>query len=219
MNIYGIDAYKNTTTYSAKSTVKTSDEKAAANTSAAEKTAQTKAPATDTLELSPEAKKTAETYTKPTKAADENTVSKLWAESEQKINEFKQMLEQMLAKQAKTNGAQEKNGSTSESSSFDFSMEISVKISGTSLSTTEGVGDNDYWGIEQTAQRLFDFAYGLAGDDKELMKTMVQAVKDGFGAVEDIFGGEGKLPDISYSTYDRTMELFDNYFNGDNAEE
>lgn len=81
------------------------------------------------------------------------------------------------------------------------------------VEATDAVGENDFWGVNQTAQRIFDFAVSLSGGDKDKLEMLKNSVMKGFKEAENLFGGS--LPDISYQTLDKINELFDNY---DNAE-
>lgn len=71
------------------------------------------------------------------------------------------------------------------------------------------LSDDGYWGVEQTSQRMFDFAKAFTGGNPEDMAKAKDAVTEGFKQAEALFGGQ--LPEISYKTYDATMEKFDNY--------
>ncbi len=75
----------------------------------------------------------------------------------------------------------------------------------------EDISDDGYYGATQTAQRIFDFACALAGDDEELMKKMQEAVAKGFELAEKAWGST--LPDVSYQTLDKVNSLFEDYFN------
>lgn len=72
----------------------------------------------------------------------------------------------------------------------------------------------DYWSAEATAERIFDFAKKLAGDDEELMSKMRDAFEKGFGQAAGIFTDktkQEKLPSICYDTYDLVNEMFDKW--------
>ncbi|MCL2566415.1 MAG: hypothetical protein FWE24_11520 [Defluviitaleaceae bacterium] len=79
----------------------------------------------------------------------------------------------------------------------------------TRLEAQSLVADDGFWGVEQTAQRIFDFAYALAGGDPERGELLRGAVERGFANAERIWGGE--LPEISGRTFNRVTELFDNW--------
>ncbi|MGL1930157.1 MAG: hypothetical protein OCC45_00150 [Desulfotalea sp.] len=65
---------------------------------------------------------------------------------------------------------------------------------------TELVSDEGYFGVENTAQRMFDFAVKVAGDDPTRLDAIVTGMRDGFAQAEEAWGGT--LPDISYETRD-----------------
>ena len=73
------------------------------------------------------------------------------------------------------------------------------------------IGEDGFFGVERTAQRLFDMAYSLSGGDDAMMERMREAVIAGFGAAERQWGSE--LPQISQDTRERTMEMFDAFAN------
>lgn len=78
------------------------------------------------------------------------------------------------------------------------------------------IGEDGYWGVKQTSQRLFDFASALAGDDVEKMHEMQKAMHKGFGLAGKSWGR--KLPSICQQTMDAADSLFDNYFKAKESE-
>ena len=69
------------------------------------------------------------------------------------------------------------------------------------------IEDDGYFGVEQTSDRIVDFAVGLSGDDPSRLDAIKQDVEQGFQEALDAFGGW--LPDISYATYNTVMEKLD----------
>jgi len=69
------------------------------------------------------------------------------------------------------------------------------------------IEDDGYFGVEQTSNRIVDFAVGLSGDDPSRLDAIKQGVEQGFQEALDAFGGW--LPDISYATYNTVMEKLD----------
>lgn len=69
----------------------------------------------------------------------------------------------------------------------------------------------DYWGADATADRIFTFAKTLAGDNDELFSTLKDAFLEGFKQAEGVHGGKGKLPQVSYDTYSKVMDKFDDW--------
>lgn len=77
------------------------------------------------------------------------------------------------------------------------------------------ISEDGYFGVKKTAQRLFDFASALAGDDVEQMKKMQDAVAKGFKQAQGAWGGE--LPDISKDTLKAVNQMFDDYYDAKNT--
>lgn len=77
------------------------------------------------------------------------------------------------------------------------------------------IAEDGYYGVSKTAQRIFDFASALAGDDVEQMKKMQAAFEKGYKQAEKIWGG--KLPDISSQTRDSVNKMFDEYYRSKNT--
>jgi len=73
----------------------------------------------------------------------------------------------------------------------------------------ELIADDGYFGVEQTSDRIFQFAVGIAGGDPSRIDAIKEGIDKGFNQALDAFGGW--LPDISYDTYDAVMEKLDNW--------
>lgn len=80
----------------------------------------------------------------------------------------------------------------------------------TKAQAQKDIGEDGYWGVKQTSQRLFDFASALAGDDVENMKKMQAAMEKGFKLATGAWGK--KLPSICSETMDAANKLFEDYF-------
>lgn len=76
--------------------------------------------------------------------------------------------------------------------------------------------EDGYWGVEQTSDRIFQFAVSTAGDDTAKFEDIKAAIKKGFDMALDAFGGT--LPEISYQTYDSVMEKLDSWADQNNGE-
>ena len=79
----------------------------------------------------------------------------------------------------------------------------------TRIQAQKDVAEDGYWGVEQTANRILDFAKALAGNDSSKFEEMKAAVEKGFEIAEELWGGE--LPEISDRTYERVMQGFDEW--------
>lgn len=74
----------------------------------------------------------------------------------------------------------------------------------------DDVSEDGYWGVKNTAQRLFDFASALAGDDPEKMHKMQAAMEKGFKQATKAWGKD--LPGICGDTLSAANKLFDDYY-------
>ena len=114
------------------------------------------------------------------------------------------------------------NNTTAQSSILDFLSgkevegELSLKDIGyegkpiTELSEEEAVdliSEEGFFGITQTSQRVADFVFGFAGDDLDILEQGREGIVQGFEEAEKMWGGE--LPQISYDTQAKTLELID----------
>ena len=71
------------------------------------------------------------------------------------------------------------------------------------------VADDGYWGVEQTSDRIFQFATSLADGDTALFDKIKEGIVKGFEQAKQDFGGE--LPEISQKTYDAVMKKLDEW--------
>ena len=79
------------------------------------------------------------------------------------------------------------------------------------------IAEDGYWGVEQTSDRILDFAKALSGNDPDKADELLEAFKKGFKQATGSWGKE--LPDISQRTYDAVVEKFDNCKNGTTSAE
>jgi len=153
------------------------------------------------------AKKPTYTINKMSEKDREALVEKLKADQEARAEQFRNLIKDMLLGQAKSFSI-----SVNSEDIWKFLAKGEYEVDEeTRKKAQEEISEEGYYGIENTAQRIFEFASALAGDDKDRMKLMQEAFAKGFGQAEELWGGE--LPEISQKTKDRINELFDNYFN------
>lgn len=69
------------------------------------------------------------------------------------------------------------------------------------------VADDGFFGITQTSERIANFVLMGAGDDVEMLKAGREGILRGFEEAESMWGG--KLPDISYETINKSVEMID----------
>ena len=143
---------------------------------------------------------------KKTYKTDTNLVAKLKADADARNAQFKSLVEQMLTKQGKTfNNA---NDIWKVLASGDFTVDPATKAQ-----AQADIAEDGYWGVNQTSDRILDFAKALSGNDKSKAQELADAFKKGFDQATKAWGG--KLPDISQQTYDKVLEKFDSWMNGE----
>ncbi|MBQ8822473.1 MAG: hypothetical protein IJZ82_07505 [Lachnospiraceae bacterium] len=146
------------------------------------------------LEVSKEAKKT---YTQNTAL-----VNQLKQDAENRMATFKKMIADMMSKQAGTFGTATDDAMWKFLASGDFTVDAATKAQ-----AQADIAEDGYWGVEQTSDRIIDFAVALTGGDPDKVEEMREAFKKGYAQAEETWGG--KLPEISQKTYDAVMKKFD----------
>ena len=74
------------------------------------------------------------------------------------------------------------------------------------------IAEDGYWGVEQTSDRIVEFAKALSGGDTSKADELLEAFKKGYQQATGAWGS--KLPDISSRTYDAVVKKFDAWKNG-----
>ena len=92
--------------------------------------------------------------------------------------------------------------------SGDFTVDAATKEQ-----AQKDIAEDGYWGVEQTSDRIVDFAKALANDDPEKADKMIEAFQKGYKEATKTWGKQ--LPDISSRTYDAVMEKMNKWKNGE----
>lgn len=71
------------------------------------------------------------------------------------------------------------------------------------------ISDDGYWGIEQTSDRIFQFAVANAGGDVRKLDQIKAAVQKGFDMAKEVLGDA--MPEISIKTFDAVMGKLDDW--------
>jgi len=69
------------------------------------------------------------------------------------------------------------------------------------------IAEDGYFGVTQTAERISGFVLSGANDNLERLQAGREGVLKGFQDAEGAWGGT--LPDISYQTLDKALEIID----------
>ncbi len=139
---------------------------------------------------------------------DPNLISKLKADAEARTSQLQNIVNELLSKQGKTFNIA--NG-TNLKSAFE-GLEVDPQ---TRAQAQADIGEDGYWGVKQTSQRIFDFAKALSGGDPDKMEDMRKAFEKGFKQATNAWGDE--LPSISQDTYAAVQKMFDDYANEQNS--
>lgn len=82
---------------------------------------------------------------------------------------------------------------------------------------TELIAEDGYFGVDQTSDRIVDFAIGIAGGDPTRLDAIKEGVEKGFNEALEAFNGW--LPDISYDTFEAVMNKLDTWADVDSLEQ
>lgn len=190
MNVNGITSTTNN--YDSTSKSKVSEKTAAESTSTkntAEETGVVYEPSTKVVE-----KSTKKTYT-----PDTNLINKLKADADARTAQLRSLVEQMMGKQANAYGQ--------ANDIWQFLREGNYTVDpATKAQAQADIAEDGYWGVEQTSNRIIQFATALTGGNPDMIEEMRDAFIKGFKQAEKMWGGE--LPEISQKTYDAVMEKF-----------
>ena len=93
---------------------------------------------------------------------------------------------------------------------FSFDPSLSVEDQERLIAKAqEDIGENGYYGVKQTSERILDYAKAITGGDPSKIEQMREMAQKAFDSVRDLMGGE--LPEISQQTYDAVMKGFDEW--------
>lgn len=177
--------------YQASQPVKANTETAAANVTATEDVAAVYEPSKE----SETSKSQSVNY-----AQNTELVNKLKADAEAHTQQLQNIVQQLMTKQGQTYNTA--NDIWKFLASGNFTVDAATKEQ-----AQKDIAEDGYWGVEQTSDRIIDFAKALTGGDPSKIEDMREAFKKGYEQAEKTWGGE--LPEISKKTYDAVMEKFD----------
>lgn len=133
-------------------------------------------------------------------------IAKMKADSDSRISQLRGIVEQMMSKQGSAIGKADDMWSFLAGGNFTVSADVKAQAQA-------DIAEDGYWGVNQTSDRILDFAKALSGNDKSKAQELADAFKKGFDQATKAWGG--KLPDISQQTYDKVLEKFDSWMNGE----
>lgn len=183
-------AYANTTSYESKTTVKQDNTEAKTETSYKE----------DVGAVYEKSTETAGTY----KADNSALIQKLKADADNRTAQLRGIVEQMMRQQGTKIGQADSIWSFLASGDYTVTPEVKAQAQ-------KDIAEDGYWGVEQTSDRIVEFAKALSGGDPAKADEMLEAFKKGFQQATGAWGRD--LPDISNRTYDAVVKKMDAWKN------
>ena len=138
--------------------------------------------------------------TKKVYKQDTALVNKLKADAEARTAQLRSLVEKIMLGQGNAIGTADDIWSFLRTGNFTVDA-------ATKAQAQADIAEDGYWGVNQTSDRIIDFAKALCGGDPDKIEEMREAFEKGFKQAEKTWGGE--LPDISKKTYEAVMEKFD----------
>ena len=134
--------------------------------------------------------------------AKEDVVARLKADADSRTAQLKSLVEKMMSQQGVKIGEADDMWKFLASGDYTVTPEVKAQA-------RADIADDGYWGVEQTSDRIIEFAKALVGDDPDKAESMRAAFEKGFKAATKAWGKD--LPDISQKTYDAVMKKFDDW--------
>lgn len=134
--------------------------------------------------------------------AKEDVVARLKKDAEDRTSQLRSLVQQMMGNQGNRIGQADDMWRFLAKGDFTVTPDVKAQAQ-------KDIADDGYWGVNQTSDRIIEFAKALVGDDPEKAEQMRAAFEKGFKAATKSWGQ--KLPDISQRTYDAVMSKFDDW--------
>ncbi len=142
---------------------------------------------------------------KKTYTRDQVTVDRLKAEADRRTQSLRELVQKLLLKQGETY--------TDATDIYQLLREGKVQVDDeTRAQAQKDIAEDGYWGVEQTSNRLVEFAKALTGSDPSKANDMIDAVKKGLEEAKKAWGGN--LPEISQRTIDSTIKKLEEWRDG-----
>ncbi len=132
-------------------------------------------------------------------------INKLKADSDARVSQLRGLVETMMKKQGAAIGNADSMWQFLAGGNFTVSADVKAQAQA-------DIAEDGYWGVEQTSDRILDFAKALSGSNPEKADELLAAFKKGFSQATKSWGKT--LPDISQRTYDAVIKKFDAWKNG-----
>ena len=199
MSVNGVTSSQAAAAYSYSATESVKADTKAAETAASKETSKSEETSADkgvVYEQSGAKDNVGKTTYKP----DTNLINKMKADADARTAQLRSLVEKMMTGQATAYG--KANDIWSFLRSGNYTVDPATKAQ-----AQADIAEDGYWGVNQTSDRIIDFAKALTGGDPDKIEDMRAAFEKGFKKAGKTWGGD--LPDISQRTYEAVMEKFD----------
>ena len=132
----------------------------------------------------------------------EAIIAQMKADTEARMNQLTDIVKQMMTDQSNAFTIANDDDIWKFLASGDYTVTEAAK-----LQAQEDIAEDGYWGVEQTSDRILDFAKALSGGDASKADELLDAFKKGYEEATGTWGKE--LPDISKQTYEAVEEKFE----------
>ena len=139
------------------------------------------------------------------KVANPDLVAKLKADVQAQVDNLQSIVSKLIT------GQGDAYGKANDIWKFLADGDLSTVSEAAKAQAAKDIEEGGYWSVDETANRILDFAKALVGEGAsgDKINSMVDAFKKGFDEATKAWGKE--LPDISKQTYDKVMSGFDEW--------
>lgn len=141
-------------------------------------------------------------YEKNNSADRSAIIAKMKADAEQRTSQLKTLVESMMRQQGQQIGTADSMWRFLAGGNFTVTAAAKAQAQA-------AIAEDGYYGVEQTSDRIVEFAKALTGGDASKAEEMRAAFEKGFKLATKSWGQT--LPDISQKTYDAVMDKFDQW--------
>ncbi|MDR3013203.1 MAG: hypothetical protein LBU70_08345 [Chitinispirillales bacterium] len=141
----------------------------------------------------------------------EATMQRLWNMAEARHASMRSMVESLIGGATGQNGQAFWAMAANQGNYDNFRVDAATQARAEELT-----GEDGYFGVRKTTERIMEFAQALAGAgaDEKTIENLRSGVQAGFDYVAGLFGGFDKLPQLTRDTYDSIMGEFDKWIGG-----
>lgn len=134
-------------------------------------------------------------------------VAKLKADQQSRLDSLQSLVSKLLNKQGSTFDLANGNGLAAK-----FRDAAKNADPDTIKAAKESIGEDGYWGVNQTSDRLVSMAIALSGGDTDKADEMMAAIEKGYKQATKSWGE--KLPQICQDTMEATRQKMNDWKNG-----